>query len=59
MAIKLLAIKIRLNNNIYRFKIQGLKVSMYTDDGSFLLNSQSGLLQGLIEDVDHFSIYLD
>ena len=54
MAIEILAIQIRYNNNIKGLEIQGLKtkVSLYTDDLCFLLNPQFGSLHSLIEDLD-------
>jgi hypothetical protein len=43
MAIKMLAIKIRSNNNIRGLEIQGLKtkLSMYADDSGFMLSPQA------------------
>ena len=57
MAIEMLAIKIRSNNNIRGLEIQGLKrkVSRYADDSSFILSPQARSLQCLIEDLDNFS----
>ena len=56
IAIEMLAVKIRSNNNIKGLEIQGLKtkVSLYTDDSCFLLNPQFGSLHSLIEDLDTF-----
>ena len=50
MAIEMLAIKIRSNNNIRGLEIQGLKpkVSMYANDSSFILSQQARSLQCLI-----------
>ena len=58
MAIEMLAIKIRLNNNIRGLEIQGLKtkVSMCADDSSFVLSPQARSLQCLIEDLDNFCV---
>ena len=57
MAIEILSIKIRSNNNIRGLEIQGLKtkVSMYAYDSSFMLSPYARPLQCLIEDVDNFS----
>jgi hypothetical protein len=59
MAIEMLAIKIRCNNNIRGLEIQGLKtkVSMYADDSSFMLSAQARSLQCLIKDLDNFSVF--
>ena len=57
MAIEILAIHIRAQNNIKGIEIQGLKtkVSLYVDDSCFLLNPQFRSLHSLIEDLDNFS----
>jgi hypothetical protein len=49
--------KIRLNNNVRGFEIQGLKtmLSMYADDSRFILSQQAKSLCCLIEDLDYFS----
>jgi hypothetical protein len=57
MAIEMLAIKIRSNNNIRGLEFQGLKtkVFMCAKDSSFILSPQTRSLQCLIEDLDNFS----
>ena len=52
MAIKMLAVKIRFNNNIKGLEICGLKtkVSLYADDSCFLLKPQLESLHSFIED---------
>ena len=56
MAIEMLAIKIRSNNNIRGLEIQGLKteVCMYADNSTFILSVQARSLQCLIEDLDNY-----
>ena len=58
MAIEMLVIKIRSNDNIRGLEIQDLKtkVSMYADDSSFMLSPHARSLQCLIEDLDKFSV---
>lgn len=57
MAIEILAVKIRSNNNIKGLEFQGLntKISMYADDTSFLPSPDNTCLQNLIKDLDDFS----
>ena len=58
IAIEMLAVKIRSNNNIKGLEIRGLKTkaSLYADDSCFLLKPQLESLHGLIEDLDTFAI---
>ena len=57
IAIEMLAVKMRSNNNIKGLEIHDLKtkVSLYTDDTCFLLIPPLKSLHSLIEDLDTFA----